>query len=273
MISEIQQNDPEFLSRVLAPGIRKWVESVDFGELKEAVDGSAQGVVSLVETANDVMWQYPAKVILCLSLLPSFANILGRSALVSVGKLEEIPPDLLTDIVISLAREIDGSMIVGLVNAFAEIGRKLHTGSALLGDAGAPQLPKLFSEKLEEIIAGTDPVLFWKARIAIAEIKASFDQAMTDAVDQNPEHLKQAMLKHPELINIRRQQMNRKLLQFEAMDDGEFSAIMDGTPCRLRCPGNRGGIEQFSEYDQPAVGSKPRSPGGHGFPIFECHRR
>ena len=225
VINDIQKNDPEFLSRVLAPGIRKWVASVDFGELKEAVDGSAQGVVSLVETANDVMWQYPAKVILCLSLLPSLANILGRSALVSVSKLEEIPPDLLADIVISLAREIDVSMIIGLVNASAEIGRKLHTGSALLGDAGAPQLPKLFSEKLEEIIAGTDPALFWKARIAFAEIKASFDLAMADAVHQDPEHWKQVMLKHPELINIRLQHMNRKLLQFEAMEDAEFSTL------------------------------------------------
>lgn len=225
VINEIQQNDPEFLTRVLAPGVRKWVASVDFGELKEAVDGSAQGVVSLVETANDVMWQYPAKVILFLSLLPSLANILGRSALVSLSKLEETPPDLLTDIVISLVKEIDGSMIVGLVNNFAEIGRKLHTGSALLGEAGTSQLPKLFSEKLEEIIAGTDPVLFWKARIAIAEIKASFDQAMADAVQQDPEHWKLAMYKRPELINLRRQNMNRKLLQFELMDDGEFTEL------------------------------------------------
>ena len=225
VINDIQKNDPEFLSRVLAPGIREWVASVDFGELKEVVDGSAQGVVSLVETANHIMWEYPAKVILCLSLLPSLTNILGRSALVSVSQLEEIPPDLLTDIVISLAREIDLSMIVGLVNAFAESGRKLHTGSALLGDAGSPQLPKFLSEKMEEIIAGTDPVLFWKARIAIAEIKSSFDQAMLNAVHQNPEHLTQAMLKHPELINIRRQQMNRKLSQLDAMDDGEFAAL------------------------------------------------
>jgi hypothetical protein len=225
VINEIQQNDPEFLSRVLAPGVRRWVESVDFGELKEAVDGSAQGVISLVETANDVMWQYPAKVILFLSLLPSLANILGRSALVSISKLEETPPDLLTDIVISLVKEIDGSMIVGLVNDFSEIGRKLHTGSALLGEAGSPQLPKLFSEKLEEIVAGTDPVLFWKARIAIAEIKTSFDQAMADAVCRVPEHWKLAMLKHPELINIRRQNINRKLLQFELMDDGEFAEL------------------------------------------------
>jgi hypothetical protein len=116
-------------------------------------------------------------------------------------------------------------MIVGLVNAFAEIGRKLHTGSALLGDAGFPQLQKLLSQKMEEIIAGTDPVLFWKARVAIAEIKAAFDQAMLNAVHRNPEHFRQAMLKHPELINIRQQQMNRKLLQLEEMEDGEFAAL------------------------------------------------
>jgi hypothetical protein len=141
---------------------------------------------------------------------------------VSVKKLEETPPDLLTDIVISLLREIDASMIVGLVNEFSEIGRKLHTGSALIGEAGAPELPKLFSEKLEDVIAGTDPVLFWKARIAIAEIKASFDQAMAEAVHQNPKHWRLAMVNHPDLVNIRRQRTNRKLLQFESMDDREF---------------------------------------------------
>ena len=225
MIAEIQQNDPVFLARILEPGFRKFLESVDFGELKIAVEGSAQGVGSLVEMVNDVMWQYPAKVILFLSLLPSFANILGRSVLVTAGKLEEIPPDLMADIVISLVKEIDGPMIAGLVNDFAEIARKLHTGSALLGEAGSPQLPKLFSEKLKVIVDRTDPVVFWKARIALADIKASFDRAIADAIDRNPEHRKQAILKSQELINIRRRTMNRKLSQFESMDDEELAEL------------------------------------------------
>lgn len=42
-LSEIQKNDPEFFVRLLEPGFRQWVESVDFGELKEAVEVSAPG--------------------------------------------------------------------------------------------------------------------------------------------------------------------------------------------------------------------------------------
>ena len=48
---------------------------------------------------------------------------------------------------------------------------------------------------------------------------------MADAVQQDPEHWKLAMYKRPELINLRRQNMNRKLLQFELMDDWEFTEL------------------------------------------------
>ena len=226
MIRELSQNDPDFFTQAVAPGFEKWVTSVDFGEIKEAVDGSAPSVVSLVQMANDVLWQYPAKVILLLSLLPSLANIVGSSAQVSSEKLKEIPPDLLSDILLSMIREIDGSMIAGLVNSFAEMGRKLHTGSALLGETGAPQLPKLFSEKMAEIIEDTDPVILWKSKIAMAEIKASFDHALAEAVHQNAEHLDLAMMRSPEVGNIRRQAMNRKLMMLASMDDEVFVDLM-----------------------------------------------
>jgi hypothetical protein len=225
VMNDIQRNDPGFLSRLLAPGFAKWVESADFGELKEAVERAGQEGVALVEMAGDVIWRYPAKFILLLSFLPTFVNTLGRSIRASLSKLTEIPPDLLTDVAISLAREIDGAVIAGLVNDFAEIGRKLHTGSALLGEAGSPQLPRLFSEKLAEIVDGTDPAVFRKARTAVADVTASFKGAMADAVHRNAEHRRMAMLKSMERINIRRKNVNRRLLQFESMYDEEFGEL------------------------------------------------
>jgi hypothetical protein len=233
VISDIQKNDPAFLTQLMTPGFETWVASVDFGEIKEAVDGSAQSMVSLVEMANDVLWRYPAKVILLLSLLPSFANITGSTALVSLRKLEDIPPDLLSDILISMIREIDGPTLAELVNSLTEIIRKLHIGSALLGEAGAPQLPKLFSEKLSEIIDETDPVVLWKARTAMAEIRASFDQALAEAIHGNTDHLNLAMTKSPHINNIRMQNINRKLMMFESMDDEVFTDLW--TKCLTAC--------------------------------------
>ena len=222
LINKLHQTDHTFIVRLLEPGFNLWVQSADFGELKQAVDESADGIVSLVEMANNTLWQYPAKVVLCFALFPAFINILGRSILVSAQKLEEIPPDLLTDIVIALIREIDGATIAALVNTLGEIIHRLHTGSALLGEAGTPQLPRLFSEKLTEVGATLDAATYWQARIQLAELMAALDQAMVDSVYHSPALLEQHMRKSPDLNNIRWRRLNYKLTCAESLDDDEF---------------------------------------------------
>ena len=222
LINSLHQADPGFLARLLEPGFKKWVQSADFGELKQAVDGSADGIVSLVEMANKTLWQYPAKVVLCFALIPAFMNILGRSILVSAKKLEEIPPDLLTDIVTALIREIDGTVIAELMDAFAEIVRRLHTGNVLLGEAGSPQLARLFSEKLSEVFGAMDAAAFWQSRIQVAELMAAFDYALVDAVHQNPALLEHHMRNNPLLTNLRWRRLNHRLTRTESLDDDEF---------------------------------------------------
>ncbi|MBC2716588.1 MAG: hypothetical protein HF978_14890 [Desulfobacteraceae bacterium] len=223
IINDLHKADPEFFANNMEPGFKKWVESVDFGEIREMFDTSAEDGRAFVKMANDVLWQYPAKMLLLLSLLPSAVNLIADTLDISVGKLNELPPDLLTDAILSFAKEINSSSVANVLNQLTEIVRKIHTGSALLGEPGAPQLPKVLSNMIEEIVNQTDPITLWKAKIALAEIQASIGQAMTEAVNNKPAFKQLSMIKRPEITNIRLKSLNQKLSDWESVDDAEMS--------------------------------------------------
>jgi hypothetical protein len=79
---------------------------------------------------------------------------------------------------------------------------------------------------LDEVVTQTDATTFWKARIGLAELKADFDQALTGAIDKNPEYIRLGMNKKPELFNIRIRSLNRKWSSLESMDDEELADTM-----------------------------------------------
>ena len=221
ILNDIHKDDPEFFARTLAPGFKNWIETIDFGELKEMVDHSAKDASALVKMANQVMWQYPAKVVLLLSLIPSVVNMATDALDISLEKLNEMPPDLLTDVILSFIREIDARPAAGLFNQLTELARKIHTGSALLGEPGVPKMPQLLSAKIDEIAQNVDPITLWKAKMALAETGASIDRAMAEAVNSRPAYKQLSLIKGPEITNIRVKTVNRRLSFWEALDDAE----------------------------------------------------
>jgi hypothetical protein len=226
ILNDLHTDDPEFFAKRLEPGFKRWVESVDFGELKEAADNSASDIRAFVVMANNVMWQYPSKVVLLLSLLPTAVNMVSDSLDISVTRLNELPPDLLTDVILSFIREINTRPVSGLFNQLAEVIRKVHTGSALLGEPGSPQLPKVLSAKIEEIVAQIDAVTLWKSRLALAETKAVLTASMADAVDENPNLRHLALIKGPEITNIKMKAVNRRLARWDMADDDTLARSM-----------------------------------------------
>ncbi|MDA8402763.1 MAG: hypothetical protein M0Z56_00990 [Desulfobacteraceae bacterium] len=225
IINDLHQQDPEFFTKALAPGFKSWVESVDFGEIREMVDTAATDGQAFIRMANHELWQYPAKMVLLLSLLPSTLNFAADALQVSVGKLNELPPDMVTDVVLSFIRELNTLAIAGAVNELTEVARKIHTGSALLGDPGAPELPKVLSKVMGEIIQKTDPATFWKARIALTEIRAAMDQAMASSVKNQPEWKRLNMIKKAEIANIRLHATNRRLADWDSETDENLAAV------------------------------------------------
>ncbi|HNW30369.1 MAG TPA: hypothetical protein PKN50_17970, partial [Spirochaetota bacterium] len=64
-----RNNEPGFIVEALRPKVRSLLSEVDFGEIKEAVDASAEFIPALAGMINEEMWQYPAKMVCLLSLL------------------------------------------------------------------------------------------------------------------------------------------------------------------------------------------------------------
>lgn len=223
IINDLHKSDPEFFTKSMEPGLKKWVESIDFGEIREMFDNSSQDGQAFIRMANNVLWQYPAKVVLLLSLLPSLVNLLADTIDVSVEKLNELPPDMLTDVVLSFAREIDSTAMANVLNQLTEIVRKIHTGGALLGEPGSPPLPKLVSAKINEIAVIIDPVTLWKAKLALAELGTYFSKGVADAVNDNPALRNLSMIKGPEITNIRLRSLNQRIVAWESVDGEEMA--------------------------------------------------
>lgn len=222
-LNDMHAANPQFFTEAIEPGFQKWLESVDFGELKEMFDNSGTDGRAFIEMVMTVLFEYPAKFVLLLALLPGLVNFIADALKIIIGKVNTFPPDMLTDVVLAIGKDINGVSIANLLNQLTEVVRKIHTGSGLLGEPGSPQLPKALSEMLEEIISHIDPVILWKSKVALAEINVSISQAMDAAVNSNPAYRQLNMDKGPELANIRMRSLNQKLSSWEFVDDEEMA--------------------------------------------------
>jgi len=215
MFSEMNRENPQWLADALRPGLRRMLMSVDFGELKETAENSRGTMAAVVEMANDEIWHYPSKVVLLLSLLPEGLNLVANATKASLQKLNEVPPDLLTDIFLSLLLEMDAAAIAGLLNQLAEMARKIDTGSALLGEPGAPHLPKAMSDMLDKVAADLDWQAVWRGRLAAEEVKTSWEEARLKCLLRNPDDFHAEMIGRAKISNLRLNARNRRRMLLE----------------------------------------------------------
>lgn len=184
---DIQKDNPHFFADTFTPAIASLIESADFGELKEVIENSADDVELLARKINETLWEYPAKVICLLSLIPSLANILIRALTETLAPINRLAPDLLSDVVFSLVSSVEGGRIGALVNHLSELVRKLHTGSALLGEPGKPQLPRVALKLAEDFLVAVDSASLLKAMDLLEEIQNMIWMSCADAAERQPE--------------------------------------------------------------------------------------
>jgi hypothetical protein len=123
-----------------------------------------------------------------LSLIPSLGNIMVRSLVKTTAPINKLAPDLLTDVIISLAKEIDGKNIGMLVNQLCELVRKVHTGSALLGEKGSHALPAGITRVTASVMDAVDIPLLLKAQAMLREIAGIVRASFIDILEAHPEY-------------------------------------------------------------------------------------
>ena len=224
MAIDVHVQDPDFLSRTLHPGFEKWVQNLDFGELKEYFDTAAPGLSNFIKMINTVMWDYPAKFISLLALLPTFTNIAADGLLQTLQMMNrKAPPDLLADSQLAMMQEIDNQILANLTNELTEVFRKIHTGSALIGEPGSPELPKALTHWLTGFVEALNGETLWKARTAMAEIKEAGSGAFAEVMANHPELAAEGIKTKSAARNAALRTLNKSLTTLE--DLGQEEAV------------------------------------------------
>jgi hypothetical protein len=227
ILNEIHANNPAFITDLFGPNITYWLEQVDFGELSECVDCFAEDIETLGNQTFDAFFQFPGKLILLISFLPVIINLLARLIYDALKHFNTMAPDLACDVVLSFMNEIDGNTFGELFNQLNELVRKINTGSALLGDPGAPQFPISASRMAESFIQAVDRDLLLKARTAIIEMKANVEHAYIDQLSAYHEDLIAQLKLSTSIINHRNELRLKLLSTFDAISDEQLETVLE----------------------------------------------
>ncbi|MCP4694241.1 MAG: hypothetical protein GY859_39775, partial [Desulfobacterales bacterium] len=230
ILNGVHEADPVFFSGRLEPALNAWIERTDFGELKEALDNSSEDIIGLVVSANDVIWQYPAKVVCIFAFIPALLNLFIGMLNNTLGPLNRVAPELLADIVTSLVKSVDGKEIGRLVNESNELVRKLHTGSALIGGPNNPLLTQELVGLVTDVLGKIDIKLWVKMKAALEEVKESFQEMFISALDDEPDLSKEFLRGHFKRIGSSLKAWNRETEALENLfpDDeitGELAEV------------------------------------------------
>lgn len=228
ILQSVHRQNPVFFSDHLGPWIRTLMETVDFGEVKDVVSGSRDDLIALVDSIMDTLLNYPSKLVVLVSLIPDAGDVVIRSARSFMAGLNQLSPDLLTDVVLSLIRDIDGVHVGNLINEAAEFIRKIHTGSALLGEPNNPRLPIDLRRLMDQVTASVDSKLAMASLSMFDDLAETVSKVLSDAVSNDPEIRRSMIQRKFASVNAKTRQLTRKAEAWEdMMDNGEFTDQMN----------------------------------------------
>lgn len=233
----LHESNPKLIADTLIPGLRVFMEKTDFSELKSFLDNSKTDIQAVINGTNDIAFEYPAKFVTLLSFLPGVSNHVIYFVADLIKRFNGLPADILTDILISFFRETDGQTIGRLVNNLSEMIRQVHTGSALIGEAGVPQFSTELLKKSKEIFNETDPVIFAKAVNALNDGKEVFIKTFQTVVSENPDFFIASLEDLAKGKNSKIRLLKHQLELIEDLDE-EISAAAIST-----------GISKLNAYD------------------------
>jgi|GEM_PF-1585950 len=187
LLNEARRHDPSFMAESLGAELEALIDHTDFGELKEWSGGAAEDAVALAGRLNDLMTRRPGKMILLSSLQVTALNVVLACLRDLAVRSNEMGPDLTAEVLLAQMTEVDGKALGGLINEGCELIRKVHAGSALMGEPGHPLFVRVLSDKLDEVLGGLDAKRLGQARQALAEDREAIERVVLDQLRRRPE--------------------------------------------------------------------------------------
>lgn len=225
-LDSLYKSNPELFNEKIKAAFEVFIQNTDFSALKDLFEHSQIDISKILTGINELFFSYPAKLVTLLSFLPGVSNLLVTYLEDLFSRFNELPPDILTDIVLSLFKEVDEKGIGQLFNQFNEFVRKLHTGSALIGDAGAPYFSTVLLNKIRGVLDETDPALLLTAGNGLVDGKETLIKTFQTALGENPELLKTYLGQITSGRNSRIRLLKHKLEIIENLSESEAAEAL-----------------------------------------------
>lgn len=226
-LHDLHAHHPTALADAVAPVLARWIEATDFGALRELADDMGPEVVAFAEAVNDLLWRYPGKLVLTLSFLPDLLNAAVAVFKTSAGRFNRAAPDLVADIALSLMRAVDGATMGETLDELTRLVRAVHTGSSLIGDPGRSQFFQDAGRLVTTILDRMDAELYWQARVAVADGRATLKRALLDACSDRPAFVTQAIGSFAARHNPGVGAGVHRLQLLDDLEDAELSESLD----------------------------------------------
>jgi len=228
-IGKILRENPTYYADRIQGSFEDLLANTDFGELKEMVDESETCVLAAAGMLSNSLWDYPGKLACMEAMNFTLINIAIKSFNAMLKPLDNAAPETLSDLLFAVVRIIEGQEIGVLINALAEMLRKIHTGSLFLGETNRSLLQIDFTDTMRDILSTLDPELVCKAKVALAENSEAVANAKVDASLDNPGLFMQTTASYSQIKNPKIRAFSKKISVFENLPQEEIAEnVLEG---------------------------------------------
>jgi hypothetical protein len=217
----ILTEQPGFLVELVQVPLETFFKNSDFAEIKELLDVSEGPMVAMVAKVVEILWTYPSKVLMLAASAVKVVNIAVKALQEVVGSVNPIAPEMLTELLFALMRDLEGAPIGALTNSLNEFIRQMHMGSVFFMEGGESLTTRDMRQLLRGAYSVIDPVLRRKAQVAIAEEKEFMAQAGTEVLKDNPEFVFELLGAYAKLKNPAIRTWSKKVRALEDLPQAD----------------------------------------------------
>ncbi len=225
-LDRLHRQDPTLFADKTVQILKQVAAQIDFGALKSVFANSERDLKALGTKFNDLLFEYPAKLILMLSFIPGISNHLLFYGEDLLKRFNALPADILADLLISIFKETDAQTVGKLLNKLAEFIRQVHTGSALTGDGGTPQFSVALARKTRAALEEVDTELLFKAANALVDGQEALMTSLYAAAGEDPEFPAFALKHRVARTNTKNRLAQQKINLFEDLSGKEAAAAI-----------------------------------------------
>lgn len=228
-LRSILVEQPGFLAEMIQTPLVSYFKNSDFAEIRDLMDALDGPLVTMVAKLLEILWEYPSKVLMLAASVVKLVNIVMKALHEVVGSLNPIAPEMLTELLFSVAGDLEGKPLGSLSNSINELIRQLHMGSVFYLEGRETLTTRDLRRLLREAYAVIDPVLRRKAQVAIAEEKEFMAKAGADTLREHPEFVYELLGAYAGLKNPAIRAWRRKVGILEDLPQEDvFRALSNG---------------------------------------------